>query len=252
VISDAILGRTLELCGAEKAGEHYVAESVSIARALVEYDPTQVDWREELGDYSRLLAEFARRAGDLGTATSLLSDGIRVLEKLASTDPTNATWRRDLATAGLEQGRLWIAHGDLAAAERALKGALAAIQSERKNNPQDRNLRLLEAQSYIVAGQLAWRQGEHEAARSDWSRSNDILASDIGVDPNLLATRATALLLLSDARVSPVLNQLAATGYETPEFRLLLATKKKSYALGTIESRCGAVDLRTAASKDIR
>jgi tetratricopeptide (TPR) repeat protein len=251
VISDAILGRTLELCGAESAGEHYVAESVSIARALVEYDPTQADWREELGDYSRLLAEFARRAGDLSAASSRLSGGIRVLEELASTDPTNATWRWDLATAGIEQGRLLIAQGDFAAAERALKRALASVQNERKTNPEDRNLRLLEAQSYIVQGRLAWRQGEHEAARSDWTRSNDILASDISSDPNLLATRATALLLLGDSHVSPVLDQLAATGYETPELRLLLATKKQPYVLGTLESRCGAVDLRTTTSRDI-
>lgn len=252
VVSDAILGRTLELCGAERAAERYVAESVSNARALVEYDATQVDWREELGDYSRLLAEFARRAGDLGAASSRLSEGLRVLHELASSDSTNATWRRELASAEIEAGRLGMARGDLPEADRELKDALAIVTGERSTNPGDRNLRLLEAQGYLVEGQLAWREGEHDSARSDWTRSNDVLSSESGVDPNLLAIRATALLLLNDRRAGAFVDQLAATGYETPEFRALLAAKKQPYTLATLESRCGAVGLRTATSGDIR
>jgi tetratricopeptide (TPR) repeat protein len=251
VVSDAILGRTLELCGAEKAAEHYVSESVSNAQALVEYDATQADWREELGDYSRLLAEFSRRAGELGAASLQLSEGLRVLHELVVKDSTNATWRRELAAAQIEAGRLRIAQGDLAGADRELKEALTIVGGERSSNPADRNMRLLEAQGYLVQGQLAWRQGEQTLARADWMRSNEILASDGGGDPNLLAIRATALLLLGDRRASAVVDQLAATGYETPEFRLLLSAKKQPYTLAALESRCGAAGLRTAISRDI-
>jgi tetratricopeptide (TPR) repeat protein len=251
VISDAILGRTLELCGAERVAEHYVAGSVSNARSLVQYDPTQVDWREELGDYSRLLAEFSRRTGDLGTASTHLDEALNVLEALTSTDPTNATWRRDLVAAKIERGRLRMAQDDLAGAERALKEALESVQAERKNNPHDESLRILEAQDYLVGGQLAWRRGEHESARSDWTKSNNILAGSSAIDPRALAAAATALLLLNDQRAGTLVSQLAAMGYETPEFRVLLASKRQPYTLATLESRCGGVDSRTA-SRDIR
>ena len=234
LISDAILGRTLALGGAKDVSMHFVRDAVNLARGLVAFDPTQAYWREDLAYYSQLLGSLLRQGGRLDEASRFDRDAVRLLNELVATDKTNARWRRELALAQVESARLQITRGDYAGAERQVMGALDTVKAERAITPSDLNLVLLEADANIVAGRIAARRQNAPDAGDFWKRAQEALApvARLGDDPNVLATWASAMLLLNDfARSRPVLQKLAAIGYRTPDFDALLALKKIHYTV---------------------
>ena len=79
LISDAILGRTLALCGANEAAMQYVRDAVGLATKLVAFDSTQAYWREDLAYYSQLLGGLLRQGGRLDEAAGLDADAVRLL-----------------------------------------------------------------------------------------------------------------------------------------------------------------------------
>ena len=234
LLADAILGRTLALCGAKNASVHFAREAVSIAKDLVAYDSTQTYWREDLGYYSQMLGGLLRQGGRFDEAARLDGDAVRELDELVTTDRTNARWRREVAMAQVEAARLESAQGDRVAAERLLGNALAAIQAGHETTPTDLNLTLLAADADILGGQIAAQRADAAAARGDWTRARDTIApvARLGDDPNVLATWASALLLLNDfSAARPILEKLAAMGYRTPDFEALLKTKRLHYSV---------------------
>lgn len=250
VLSDAILGRGLALCGAEDASVHYVSEAVSTARALVAYDATYTDWREELAEYSRLLGSLLRSQSRFEESATHDREALRILMELVATDRTNATWRRELASTQVELARLALARGDLIQAEALLDTALSTISGDRAKSPEDRNLRLLESQAQIVRGEVAARRHDEATARGHWMRARDAMATaaQVGADPNFLATWASALLLLDDADgARPVLERLASMGYKTRDFDALVVAKRQSYPLKAAALRCGGDDSELTA-----
>jgi len=241
LISDAILGRALALCGADQAAENYVRQAVDAAANLVTYDSTQADWREELADYSRLLGGLVRSAGRLDEAVRLDSEALRVLGELVATDRTNAAWRREMASAQIEFARLKLAIKDLAEADHLIGLALPTITRERTTSPSDRNLELLESQAHIVLGQIALLRHDRAAARHQFTQARDAVAAAarVGADPNFLAAWASSLLLLDDAGARPIIDHLASIGYQTPDFDRLMLSQRQFYPLKPVEARCG-------------
>ena len=241
LVSDAILGRALALCGADRAAENYVREAVDAATNLVTYDSTQADWREELADYSRLLGGLVRSTGQLDKAARLDNEALRVLGDLVAKDSTNAAWRREMASAQIEFARLKLAVKDLAEADHLVNVAFPTIYHERSASPSDRNLKLLESQAHIVTGQIAMLRHDRAFARDQFARARDAIeaAARVGADPNFLSAWASALLLLDDASARPVIERLASIGYQTPDFQRLIQAAGQSYPLKTLQARCG-------------
>jgi tetratricopeptide (TPR) repeat protein len=234
LIADAILGRTLALGGASKAAIDYVRDAVRLARELVAFDPTQALWREDLGDYSRLLGGMFRQSGRLDEATRLDDDAVREMRVLVATDNTNARWRRGLALAQVESARVQIARHDYAAAEEQIAAALTTIEAGQSASPNDVEQIRLVADVDIVAGQIAAKRKEASAARDHWIHARDGITAiaAMGDDPNVLAVRASALLLLNDLPAArPVLRKLAGMGYRGRDFEDLVATRKVPYAV---------------------
>jgi tetratricopeptide (TPR) repeat protein len=250
LISDAILGRTLALCGANKVAIRYAREAVSLATGLVAFDSTQTYWREDFGIYSQLLGSLLRQSRRLDEAARLDSDAVRVLDELVATDETNAQWRQELGVAQVEKARLEIARGDYDAAESQVKSAMATIKAARAKTPGDLNLTLLAANADIVGGQVdATKHKGAIAARDQWVQARDAIAPivRVGDDPNVLASWATALLLLNDLSARPVLQKLAAMGYRSRDLDALLAAKKLPYAANADVVRRITADLTTKA-----
>jgi tetratricopeptide (TPR) repeat protein len=243
LITDAALGRTLALCGDEVAAAQYTREAVRIARELVAFDPTQSDWRLELAKYSRLLGGITRTTGRLDEAARADSEAMTVLTELAVMDGTNTEWRQELARARIESARLHLATGDIAGAQNLLDTALATIQGERANDTVNRNLQLYEAEALIALGEAAARRQNLAAAREHWQQARDTLdgAARVGADPEFLAAWSQTLLLLGDTDTArPVLGQLAAMGYQTPDFERLLKATRQSYPAKSIALQCGS------------
>ena len=254
LLSNAILGRTLALCGANEAASRYVNAAVSAARVLVAFDATQADWREELALYNLMLGGFARSAGRFGEAAGRDGESMRVLGELVSKDKTNNAWRQELARVQVESGRLQLALGEFAQAEQSLAMALGTITADRKATPVDRSLRLLEAEGQIVMGQIAVRRNDRAAAREHWTQALEAIGSvaRVGADPNVLAARASALLLLDDTGAAgPVVGQLASMGYRTHDFDVLLAAKQQIYPIKSLAVRCGSNDLAATAGREV-
>jgi eukaryotic-like serine/threonine-protein kinase len=234
LVSDAILGRTLALCGASDASIHYARDAVSLAKELVAFDSAHAYWQEDLGYYSQLLGGMLRQRGRVDEAARLDSEAVRVLDRLVATDTTNARWRRELALAHLEAARVQIARRDYAAAEHEVASASSTIKAARAATPSDVNLIVLAADADIVAGRIVIERQDATAARNHWLNARDTITpvARVSEDPNVLATSASALLLLDELDTArPVLQRLADMGYRTPDFEAILAAKKIQYAV---------------------
>ena len=250
LVADAILGRTLALCGATEASIRYANDAVNLAKQLVAFDSAHTYWREDLGYYSQLLGGMLRQGGRLDEAARLDSDAVRILDELVATDTTNARWRRELALSQVEAARTQIAQGDYAAAERQLAGAFANIKTGRATTPSDMSLVLLSAEAEIVAGKIAAERKDAAAARDHWRQARETLTSIAGRgdDPNVLAAWASSLLLLDDmSEARPVVLKLAAMGYRTRDFTMLLTAKQVPYPVNAdiVRRVTGEVTLET-------
>jgi tetratricopeptide (TPR) repeat protein len=242
LISDAILGRTLALCGASDEAMEHVRAAVDAAQALVAFDAKQVDWRFWLGKYGVQLGSLARSASRLQEAARHDDAALRVLSDLVATDGSNSTWQRELASAQVESARLRLALGEPVAAGTLLEAALATLARENAAGRGDRNLRLLEAQAHIVAGQLAAQRNEEAAAREHWVQAREAIANDVsvGANPNFLSAWASAHLLLgSPDAAQNAIDQLVAMGYHTPDFTVLLTASGMARFVTPPERRCG-------------
>jgi tetratricopeptide (TPR) repeat protein len=161
-------------------------------------------------------------------------EALRVLRELVAADKSNASWRQELASAEIEWAHLELAEGELAEAQASLSPAIESIAAQRAVSPDDRALRLLEAQAFLVRGEVQSQRGDSANAREDWIRARDAIATaaKVGADPNFLCTWAMALLLLDDSiGARPILDQLAAMGYQTPDLQTLVRAKKQRYDL---------------------
>ena len=254
LISNAILGRTLALCGAEAEATEHSRAAVDAAQVLVAFDGKQVDWRFWLGKYGVQLGSIARGAGRLEEAAAHDGAALRVLADLVATDGTNSAWQRELASAQVESARLHLALGRLASADTLLEAALATLAREAEAGRGDRNLRLLEAQAHIVRGQLAARRSEQEVARGHWVQARETIAKDVpvGANPNFLSAWASAHLLLGEPDAArPAIDQLAAMGYYTPDFADLLKATNMAHLLAPVEERCGGSESVTSTAERI-
>jgi tetratricopeptide (TPR) repeat protein len=253
LLSDAIFGRALSLCGAKRLAVHYVSDAVTTARALVAYDATYTDWREEYGEYSSLLASLDRSERRAESATDD-REALRVLRDLVAADKSNASWRQELASAEIEWAHLELAEGQVAEAQSSLQPAIETIVAQRAVSPDDRPLRLLEAQAYLVRGEVLSQRGDSADAREDWIRARDAMATaaKVGADPNFLCAWAMALLLLDDPiGARPILDQLAAMGYQTPDLQTLVRAKNQRYDLRGASARCPDDEAQLTAAFDM-
>jgi tetratricopeptide (TPR) repeat protein len=250
--SDGILGRTLALCGANVAAEHYVREAVDKAAALMVLDATNPGWRYDFALYSRDLGRVERFAGRLHEAVIHYADAVRLYKEFVATDHTDVESRRELAETQIELASIRLVQRNDADAGLLIDAAIKEIATQRAVSPGNRNLRLLDARAHIVRGQLALPRHDVEAARDQWMQAGDAIATAArtGADPNFLAAWATALLLLDDAAAArPIVEQLLSMGYRAPDFGALLAAKRPHYSLKSPEPWCASDESSAAETR---
>jgi tetratricopeptide (TPR) repeat protein len=232
VVSNAILGRTLAICGKPEMARRYLGDALAGLRLLIVFDSAQTDWKYLFARYSEQLGGLLRQLGEFDAATAVDGDSLRELEALVAKDATNAEWQQQLAQSRLEGARLALARKDMAGAEKLIGPARDAVGHLREKAPDNRNLILLSAQTDIVAGDIASKRGDAGTARDSWIRARDAIATlgKTGSDINFLAAWATCLLLLDDLEnARPVVSKLAAMGYRTPDFVALTASKQLDF-----------------------
>jgi eukaryotic-like serine/threonine-protein kinase len=225
----AILGRTLALAGEVEAGAVALSQAIELAGQLVEFDPQNTTFREHLALYESQLGRLKRLEGQLPAAGDLTTRSIAIFSSLTKSDPGNAAWRREFAEALTEQAAESLADGQTEMARTQAQGALADLEPLLSRQPNERAILLATARARL---QLA-------AAAPDGSLAQrlrqQVLEEALSVksgqrDPRLLALQAEALLGLrrvDDA--TPVLGQLADTGYRDVELLTLLRRQRIHY-----------------------
>lgn len=240
LISNAILGRTLGLCGEMGAAVHFTGLAVAGVRKLMAFDTTNKYWQDAFALYSQQMGGLLRQQGQLDQAAAADDDAVRRLSDLAAGDPANTLWQQHLTQSRLEQSRLQLVRDDVGAAATTATDAQAAVKRLRRKNADDRGLILLAAQADLVLGQIAARRKDGAAASHYWTQARDTIlpATRSGADPNFLAAYAEALLRLDQTEAArPVVTELNAMGYRTPDFVALVTRKHLAYPVNSEFSR---------------
>ena len=240
LVSNAILGGTLNLCGDTEAALHYTNDAVESAKALIAFDPMNAGWQEYFALYSQHLGGQLRQLGRLDHAAAANGDAVRVLGALAAKDPTNTDYAQELAESQLESARLQLAMKNTDAAQSLAKPALEIILRLRSKKSGNRTLSLLAAQAYTVLGQIAEMRDDHPSAHDYWMQARDTVApyAQSGNDPKFLAAWASAQLLLDQTDAAqPAVKKLAAMGYRTPDFVALTTSRQIAYPIDPALSR---------------
>lgn len=232
LVSNAILGRTLGLCGETRAAVHFTAMAVASARKLVAFDKTEKYWVDFLGFYSQQLGALLRQLGHIHEAETDDGEAARLVSGLVARNPTNTFWQQQLAQIRLESARLQLARNDATAAQAAALEAQATASRLLSKSPGDRSLMLLAAQTDLILGQTAAAHGDRAAAGRYWARARDTIlpATRSGADPNVLAVYAEALLRLDAVGAArPIVTRLNEMGYRTRNFVALVNRKRLDY-----------------------
>jgi eukaryotic-like serine/threonine-protein kinase len=232
LISNAILGRTLAMCGELKMAEHFNGLAVTSIRKLTAFDPANKTWRYILALYIQQRGDLLREQGQHDHAAAAYGEALSLLSGLVASNPTNTSWQQELALTQLEQARLRLVRDHVDAAASVAETAQAAIQRLRKKNPGNYSLASLASQADLVLGQIMAKRHDAAGARQYWVRALETIrpATRSGGNPVFLAVYAEALLWLDQVDTArPVLAKLNAMGYRTPDFVALLATKDIAY-----------------------
>ena len=235
-VSNAILGRTLAIGGESEAAKRYLADAVSGLKAMLKIDSSQTGWQFLFARYSEQLGGVLRQLKQFDAAAEVDGDSLRTLVQLSAKDPTNTEWQQELARSRIESARLQLDRRLTDAAEKFVDAARGAIDTMLAKSSDDRNVILLAAQADIVSGSVAAARGDRPRAHELWRRARDTIApsAQSGADINFLANWATTLLLLEDIEAArPVVARLAAIGYRTPDFAVLVGTSQIDYPVNT-------------------
>jgi len=253
VLSDAILGRTVGLCGDFATALRYTDSAVTHARELTAFDSTNTGWQEYLALYSQQAGKLLRQDDRHDAAAVADAEAIRLFEALIKKDPLNTDFQQELAQAQLESARQQLALNAIASASAYADSALASLQRLRAKSADDRSLILLEAQAHLVLGQAAAQRGETTDAQQAWTQARGLLqpALRAGDDPNFMAAYAESLLRLDQIDTAqPVISKLNSMGYRAPDFVALLASRRITYAVNAAFQRRLAQILQPDAPDD--
>lgn len=234
LVSNAILGRTLGLCGELRAAVHFTARAVASARSLVAFDRTEKYWVDFLGFYSQQMGALLRQQREFSQAGIDDSEALRLLSGLVARNPTNTFWQQQLAQVRLEDARLQLARNDVMKADAAAAAAQTTVRRLSAKSPGDRSLIQLAAQTDLVLGRIAARRNDRAAARRYWALARDTIlpATRSGADPNVLADYAEALLRLDQVDAArPIVARLNQMGYRTRDFVALAKRKHLDYPI---------------------
>lgn len=102
-VSNAILGRTLALCGQLEAARRYTSRAVDIAKSEAAFDPANATKQEYLALYSEQLGGMLRQAGRWDAAAD--ADALAIFGKLVAKNRLYSDWQQEvLKPASIRRG----------------------------------------------------------------------------------------------------------------------------------------------------
>lgn len=194
---------------------------------LVERQPSNTLFREELQLVLGRLGYALLDDGRFEEANRVLDEARLQAETLVRFDPGNADWRRELSVAHSALAAARREMGDLPQALEALEASLEISRSLARRSPDSATLVNDLAWDLLDLGRLQRALGRRGQAAAAWTEAVEALRAVRGesaASPYYLDTEVQALLELGrieEAR--PLVRQLRAAGWKTPDFLVLAA-----------------------------
>jgi tetratricopeptide (TPR) repeat protein len=232
--TQAILGRTLALAGANDEGARRTQQAVDAAKELVKNNPDNGDFRKDLIRYASQLARLKRLDGDLDSAKTLTAQSLATVAKLARQNPTDADLQQLHGETVTEQSAESLASQQVSEARMQARMAADMLAPLLAQQPHERSIVLANMAVQLL---LAATSADADEARR-WRSSVVAIAQDQPSgqgDPRLRSMEAQALLALGDAaHAQPLVKQLWDGGYRDAEWLAVLRHGHQAYPVNEI------------------
>ena len=204
----------------EKATEFFRSAKSECAR-LVDRDPSNMEWREELQLNLSRLGGVLLDSGDPAAITELEQAQSIALD-LVRLEPANANWSRELTVA---HGTLGVARreaGDLEGALEETQRSLSIIRSLVRRFPENHSTVNDLAWDLLDLGRTQKALGRASDAAEAWNEAAEVMArlrrQGLG-SPYYLDTEVQALLELGRVEEArPLMKELVRQGWKSPDF----------------------------------
>jgi hypothetical protein len=192
-----------------------LTEARRLLDELVAHDSSNRRWRITDLNASLKAAMLARQRADLPTAARLVGEVRPKLEELSEAEPSDRSFVRWLVTAWRLEAQLRLAAGRPEAATAAARAVELGEKLIREGRATDADVGEC-ALASVVAGEIAAKAGDDQAARQLWKRAANLLGPRLpgSRDWRLLDPAARAFAWLGDAKeAQAVIAQLELLGY---------------------------------------
>jgi tetratricopeptide (TPR) repeat protein len=200
--------------GQRKSARANLAAAASLASALYAKDPTNNDWRTAL-------AQSLLSLSDLDAVVrprAARAEAERAMALMIAARAKDTKSRRvmlSLVRARNQVAELALARGDPGSAGKNVAVALALLVPAWKGRPSGA-LRMQLAQTRLLQGEIAQREGRTAAAKAAWNQTRELLLD--GPEPEIAFNRLDLLVralqwLGRGAEAAPYLKRLTAAGY---------------------------------------
>lgn len=197
--------------GDTKRSLENAAAAVEIGRRLVQLEPTNADWLGRSASTLLNQAQLLLRSGHSGEASAAATEGCDKATSLTGRDPTVVAWR-DLGRSCLRlRAELALDAGANAEALAVARQLLEGVRADKILLAGDR---FALSQAYKVVGDIMWRSGSRDGARSAWQAGLAAWPKGIRETPRQMAERGEMLRGIGQrAEGTQIASQLAAMGY---------------------------------------
>ena len=196
------------------AARRGVAEATALAEALSRQDPTNREWKLQLGTDYWWQARLDALSAPVRSAKSARR-AMAVFAAVHMVDPTDSFALHWLAKSQILLGELAWRRGALDEASRLLSRAEAELMPARATQQNKDAWRILPAELHLLQGHVRAQRGDSTGARKHWSQAEQLLLHD--QNPPAFDRLDLLVRVLQaqhdDAAASPYLARLEQSGY---------------------------------------
>jgi tetratricopeptide (TPR) repeat protein len=179
-----LVGTAWQAQGKLDAARAAFGDYLAISRRLVEQEPSNSDWQQDVAAALRRLGDVLQAQNKLEAAGKAFHQTLAICRRLAEQDPSNAGWQRDLATAHRRVGNLLQAEGNLEASRIAFEESLAICRRQAEQHPSNADWQRDLASAHGYIGEVLWSQGKLETARGAFDETLAITRRLAEKDPS--------------------------------------------------------------------
>jgi tetratricopeptide (TPR) repeat protein len=139
--AQCLVGDVYQSQGRLDAALAYFQKSLAIVEQLVQDDPSNANWQQDLGVSHSRLGDVYQKQGRLEAALASFQKSLAIDEQLVQDDPSNANWQHDLGVSHSRLGDVYRMQGRLDAARASFLKSLTIVEQLAQGDPSNANLK---------------------------------------------------------------------------------------------------------------